>query len=179
MKKKTVSVSVSKERKNHKKFQLLDKILPSESSLKNFYLDAVPFVPIFFRKKKKNSELQANLSQEEREEFSPNSRRTRHIHPCLQCNIDQQKQGLFRDLTMIATGLPLEDTKRASNREKKKRKRREEKKEGGRRKERKIGRFVVGTSCTRPAISSGRNAFKAFYHVVTRSPPSFPSPVFP
>lgn len=68
MKKKTVSVSVSKERKNHKKFQLLDKILPSESSLKNFYLDAVPFVPIFFRKKKKNSELQANLSQEEREE---------------------------------------------------------------------------------------------------------------
>lgn len=80
--------------------------------------------------------MQANLSQEEREEFSPNSRRTRHIHPCLQCNIDQQKQGLFRDLTMIATGLPLEDTKRASNREKKKEKKRREKrgeKEGGKR----------------------------------------------
>lgn len=139
MKKKTVSVSVSKERKNHKKFQLLDKILPSESSLKNFYLDAVPFVPIFFRKKKKNSELQANLSQEEREEFSPNSRRTRHIHPCLQCNIDQQKQGLFRDLTMIATGLPLEDTKRASNREKK---RKEEKKEGRGKEEREENRSL-------------------------------------
>lgn len=79
--------------------------------------------------------MQANLSQEEREEFSPNSRRTRHIHPCLQCNIDQQKQGLFRDLTMIATGLPLEDTKRASNREKKKGKEEKRKKrgEGGKR----------------------------------------------
>lgn len=61
--KKTVSVSVSKERKNHKKFQLLDKILPSE-----FLPRCGAIRPNFFSKKKKNPELQANLSQEEREE---------------------------------------------------------------------------------------------------------------
>lgn len=68
MKKKTVSVSVSKERKNHKKFQLLDKILPSESSLKNFYLDAVPFVPIFFQKKKKEFRVTTNLTSRKKNE---------------------------------------------------------------------------------------------------------------